>query len=68
MGKFILGVVVGYVLMFIVIVPCFKNDLEQRAKNLNIMRYNGKSNKFIPKDSIKITGVELNYLLKGTTK
>jgi len=68
MGKFILGVAVGYVLMFIVIVPCFKSDLEKRAIDLNIMRYDSKLNKFTPKDTIIINGRELNYLLKGITE
>lgn len=42
--------------------------IEQRAKELNLMRYNGKSDKFIPKDTIEINGYELNYLIHGTTK
>jgi len=68
MIKFLFGFTIGYVMMFIVIVPCFKSDLEKRAMDLNIMRYDSKLDRFTPKDTIIINGGELNYLLKGITE
>jgi len=59
--------IVGYTLLCAVIfyylaVP---KIIERRAKDLNLMQYNGKKNKFVAKDSLNISGWDLYYLQHG---
>lgn len=61
----IIGQIIGYFFCIYMEVP---DIIERRAKDLDLMRYDGKTNKFIPKDSIFIRGSEINYLIHGTTK
>jgi hypothetical protein len=42
--------------------------IEQRAKELNIMEYDGKLDKFVFKHSVTLNSGELYYLQNGTTK
>jgi len=39
--------------------------IERRARNLDLMQYSGTKNKFIAKDSLKISGWDLYYLQHG---
>lgn len=39
--------------------------IESRAKDLNLMRFDSKKDKFVAKDSIKISGWDLYYLQHG---
>ena len=41
---------------------------EKRARDINIMKYNAKTNSFIPKDSIQISSGDVYYLQHGTVK
>lgn len=43
------------------------NEIEKRAKELNILKYDSKINKFIVKDSVYIDNFDLEYLKHGTT-
>lgn len=40
-------------------------ETAQRAHNLGLMRYHAKTDSFVPKDTIVLTGTELNYLITG---
>lgn len=61
----IIGEIIGGVVYHYMEMP---REIERRAKDLDLMHYNGKLDKFVPKDSIKISGDELNYIIYGTTK
>lgn len=43
------------------------NKIEQRAKEINIVTYDSKQNKFIIKDSVTIDNYDLEYLKYGKT-
>jgi hypothetical protein len=43
-------------------------DIEQRAKELNILKYDSKTGKFVVKDSVYIDNFDLEYLKYGTMK
>ncbi len=53
------------VILYYLILPSI---IERRAKDLNLMRYDSVSDKFVPKDSLQITGEELYYLQYGILK
>ena len=60
-------VIVGYTLLCAVIfyylaVP---KIIERRAKDLNLMQYNGEKDRFVGKDSLNISGWYLYYLQYG---
>lgn len=46
----------------------FPSTIEQRLKDLDLMKYDSKTEKFIPKDSVILRSSEINYLINGTTK
>jgi len=67
--KYFITLIIGEIVGYLVYVSfCMPNKIEQRMKDLNIMQYDGKADKFIPKDSVKLKSWELNYLIYGTTK
>jgi hypothetical protein len=59
----LLGEIIGYYVYINGIMP---RDIEQRAKELNILRYDSKTDKFIIKDSVYIDNFDLEYLKYGT--
>lgn len=58
------GIILGYVFSAFVKLMHVKENT-QRAHNLGLMRYNAKTDSFVPKDTIVLTGTELNYLITG---
>lgn len=60
-----LGGFIGYIIYEKLIMP---NEIKHRIHNLGFMKYDGKTDKFIIKDSILIRDMELYYLIHGTTK
>ena len=63
----IFAVTAGYTLLCAVV---FYNDavpiiIERRAKDLNLMQYNGEKDEFIAKDSLNISADDLYYLQHG---
>jgi len=61
----IIGQIIGYWFCVYMEMP---NKIEERLKNLDLMKYDSKTDKYIPKDCVVVRGVEINYLIKGTTK
>jgi hypothetical protein len=59
--------IVGYTLLCAVIFyyVAVPKIIERRAKDLNLMRYNGEKDKFVVKDTINISGWDLYYLQHG---
>lgn len=67
--KYFIVLIIGEIIGYLVYVNiCMPHEIECRMKDLNLMQYDGKTDKFIPKDSVKLNSEELNYLIKGTTK
>lgn len=61
----LLGQIIGYYVYVNGIMP---RDIEERAKELNIVKYDSKTNSFIIKDSVYINNFDLEYLKYGTMK
>lgn len=59
--------IVGYTLLCAVIFyyAVVPKIIERRAKDLNLMQYNGEKDKFVGKDSLNISGWDLYYLQYG---
>lgn len=59
--------IVGYTLLCAVIFyyVAVPKIIERRAKDLNLMQYNGEKDKFVAKDSLNISGWYLHYLQHG---
>lgn len=59
--------IVGYTLLCTVIFyyVAIPKIIENRAKDLNLMRYNGEKDTFVAKDSLNISGCDLYYLQHG---
>ncbi len=67
--KYFIVLIIGEIIGYLAYVNmCMPHEIEQRMKDLNLMQYDGKTNKFIPKDSVILNAGELNYIIKGTTK
>ena len=58
----ILGEIIGYYVYIHGIMP---SDIEQRAKELDLLKYDSKKNAFIIKDSVYIDNFDLEYLKYG---
>lgn len=61
----IIGQIIGYWFCIYMEMP---SKIEERLKNLDLMNYDAKTDKFIPKDCVVVRSAEINYLIKGTTK
>lgn len=59
----IFGEIIGYLVYVNGIMP---SDIEQRAKELNLLKYDSKKNAFVIKDSVYIDNFDLEYLKYGT--
>jgi len=59
--------IVGYTLLCAVIFyyVAVPNIIERRARDLNLMQYNGEKDKFVAKDTLNISGWDLYYLQHG---
>lgn len=67
--KYFIGFVIGFGIMGALWTYCFlPMEIKRRAKDLDLMKYDGKTDKFIPKDCVVVRSTEINYLIKGTTK
>ena len=44
------------------------SEIEKRAKELNILKYDSKQNKFIVKDIVTIDNYDFEYLKHGSLK
>jgi hypothetical protein len=58
----IFGEIIGYLVYVNGIMP---SDIEQRAKELNLLKYDSKKNAFVIKDSVYIDNFDLEYLKYG---
>jgi len=61
----IIGEIIGYLVYTSIIMP---SDIEQRAKELNLLKYDSKLNKFVIKDSVTIDNYDFEYLKHGILK
>lgn len=61
----IIGEIIGYLVYTSIIMP---SDIEQRAKELNLLKYDSKLNKFVIKDSVTIDNYDFEYLKHGSLK
>ena len=66
----IITAIIGYTILcavffYYVVLP---EIIEHRAKDLNLMQYNGEKDKFIAKDNLNINGWDLYYLQHGNMK
>ena len=59
----IIGEVIGGLVYQHIELP---NEIEKRARELNLLKYDSKQNKFIIKDSVYIDNFDLEYLKNGT--
>lgn len=59
---FVVYTLICGILFYYVAIP---KIIEHRAKDLDLMHYNGDKDKFIAKDSLHISGWDLYYLQHG---
>ncbi len=59
--------IVGYTLLCAVIFyyVALPKIIERRAKDLNLMQFDGEKDKFVAKDSLNISGWDIYYLQHG---
>ena len=62
---FIAGLVIGIRVMYD---WGMQKIIDQRAKELNIMRYDSQVDKMVPKDSLHLDNWDFHYLKYGTMK
>jgi len=64
--KYFIVLIFGEIIMYLVYVNgIMPSDIEQRAKELNLLKYDSKKNAFIIKDSVYIDNFDLEYLKYG---
>lgn len=61
-AAFALSALLCAVIFYYVAMP---KIIEHRAKDLNLMQYDGSKDKFVAKDSLHISGWDLYYLQNG---